>query len=92
MPCDQELLSQRELLDEVYRFCIARARERVFVHRSHPGMDARLMGETEIEVLREFRREIVDRPWAATDGLDFFCTYAMRDRHHPDYRPEWASA
>lgn len=91
MPCDQELLTQDQLLDDVFRFCIARARERDLVQRSHPGMGDRQMGATELEVLQEFRRGVIERPWAASDGLDFFRTYAIRDRHHPDYRPAWAS-
>lgn len=79
-----------ELLDELSAFCLQRARERA-VAAWGGGEEERARSREAVQSLRALRRDYLEQPWAAFDGLDFFLTYAMRDRHHPDYRAEWTA-
>ena len=80
--------AEPELLDELYRFCVSRASERATAALGHDPR-ARRHAQITLQILLEMRLSVLNRPESGDAAIDYLRRYAMADRDHPDFKPEW---
>ena len=77
------------LLEEIYAFCLPRAKERAAeAHGRLDGIGLR-HAEATIEMLDHLRGDAHADPTRADEVMDLLRLYALKDRAHPEYKPEW---
>lgn len=78
-----------ELLEELYAFCLARAQEKADGKHGHLDGAGLPNAQAAIEMLQHVRTEANADPARVTQSIDLLRLYALRDRSHPNYKPEW---
>ncbi|GEB17088.1 hypothetical protein GUY44_24285 [Pimelobacter simplex] len=82
-------IADPELLDEVYRFCVARAKE--IATGALPGheRDSRSNAQSMLKLFASMRRDVLANPWSGSEAVDYFRRRAMRWKDHSDFDPIW---